>query len=171
MAYLGNGINNYDTRVELRTDVFSANGSANTFTLSYSVARPQDIEVVANGDQKNPFDGSYSVSGANLTFTVAPSAGSNNIYVVYRDFFQVTPFIGNQTVITEYIASQAVTTEKLGNHSVTSLKMANNISLGNTDIRGTGTVANTFTLNTRATSANHATQKQYVDALTIVFGA
>lgn len=171
MSYLGSGLSGYEARVQLRTDVFSGDGSTNTYSLSYSVASPADIEVLVNNTQLNPFANTYSINGANIQFTSTPSAGANNIYVIYRDFFQISPPLNNQSIITDYIASQAVTTPKLGNHSVTSVKIANTLSLGTVTLTGPGVSSNTFTVNTRAASANHATQKQYVDALTIVFGA
>jgi len=171
MSYLGKGLSSYEAQVALRTDVFSANGTGNTFILSYSVGSPQDIEVIVNNTQLSPFNGSYTVSGGTLTLSTAPSAGANNVYVIFRDYFQVATPLNNQSVITDYIASQAVTTPKLGNHSVTSVKLANTLSMGSVTMTGPSSSTNTFSVNTRASSANHATQKQYVDALTIVFGA
>lgn len=82
MAYIGNAPPSFVTAVA--TDVFSANGTATSFTLSKAVTNTADIEVVVDNIQQNPFSGSYSVSGATLTFSSAPSASSNNIVVSYR---------------------------------------------------------------------------------------
>lgn len=171
MPYLGSGLAGYDSHAQLRAQNFSANGSANSFTLTYAVNDTKDIEVLVNNIQQDPFNGSYAVNGTTLGFSSPPSAGSNNILVIYRDYFQIAPPVNNQAVITDYIASQAVTTPKIGNYAVTSVKLANTLSLGTVTLSGPGTASNTFSINTRASSANHATQKQYVDALTIVFGA
>ena len=46
-----------------------------------------DIEVIVNNVQQSPFDGSYSLvnNGLGLQFSENVSAGTNNIYVIYRD--------------------------------------------------------------------------------------
>lgn len=171
MAFIGQPTTGFELPLEIRSDVFSANGTANSFTLSYAVNYPRDIEVLVNNVQKSPFDGSYSVTGTTLQFASAPTAGSNNVYVIYRRYFQISPTQQIQTVITEYVADQAITAPKLGNRAVTSLKLDYNLSMANVTITGVGVSQNNFSINTRAASANHATQKQYVDALTVVFGA
>jgi len=63
----------------------SFNGGTNTFTLSRSVGKTTDIELVINNVQQNPWDGSYSVNGATLTTAETVSAGVANVYVGYRD--------------------------------------------------------------------------------------
>jgi hypothetical protein len=171
MAYLGTQVQNYEETYETRTDYFNGNGSNTEFTLTHPVAKTIDIEVLVNNVQQNPHSGSYSVNGTTLTFAAAPSAASNNVYVVYRSFFRTSPILNTSAIITDYIAPLAVTTAKLDTQSVTTAKVANTITLGNVTFSGPGIASNTFTVNTRATSANHATQKQYVDALTIIFGA
>jgi len=66
---------------------FNGNGSTTTFTLGRFVAQAANIEVIVNNVQQSPFDGSYSLSGGtSLVFSEAPSSGTNNIYVVYRDY-------------------------------------------------------------------------------------
>jgi hypothetical protein len=171
MAYLGSPLSGYDATLDVRVDVFSGNGSATDFTMSYTVSHPKDIEVVVDDVQQNPYDNSYSVSGVTLSLTTPPSNGANNVYVVHRDYFQISTPPDINSIITDYIANQSVTTEKLGTHAVTSVKLANTLSLGTVTTSGPVVSSNTLTVNTRASSANHATQKQYVDALTIVFGA
>lgn len=170
MSYIGRSAA-YDTRLEVRSDVFSANGTQTAFALTYAVTNTTDIEVLVNNVQQSPYDGSYSVSGSTLTFTGAPSSGSNNVYVTYRDYFQVNPKINDQAILTENYASLSVTEAKIANYAVTSQKVANTIQFNTVTMTGPSIASNTFSVNTRAQSANHATQKQYVDALTIVFGA
>lgn len=82
MAVIGNSLAPYFTAVS--TDVFSANGTGNTFSLSRNISNLGDIEVVVNNIQQNPYSGSYSVSGNTLTFSEAPLSGSNNVVVTYR---------------------------------------------------------------------------------------
>lgn len=98
-----------------QAESFSGNGSTTAFTLSRSVARVIDIEVIVNNIQQSPYDGSYSVNGTTLTFSEAPSTGTNNIYVIYRDqpVGSVVPADG--TVNTAKLAANAVTPAKLQN--------------------------------------------------------
>ena len=65
---------------------FNGDGSTVAFTLNRPVSAVNVIEVMVNNVQQSPYDGSYSVSSTTLTFSAAPSSGTANIYVVYRDF-------------------------------------------------------------------------------------
>ena len=64
------------------TDYFNGTGSQTAFTLSRSVASINDIQATVNNVVQQPND-AYTVSGTTITFTSAPSAGTNNIYVRY----------------------------------------------------------------------------------------
>ena len=77
----------------------SLNGGSNTFTLSRSVAKTTDIELIINNVQQNPYDGSYSVSGNVLTTAEVVSAGVANVYVRYLDapIASITPPDGTVT--------------------------------------------------------------------------
>jgi hypothetical protein len=63
------------------TDYFNGTGSAVNFTMSRSVNSVNDIEVLVNNVEQIP--SGYLVSGTTLTFSVAPSAGTSNVYVRY----------------------------------------------------------------------------------------
>lgn len=63
------------------TDTFSGTGSQVAFTLSRNVATVNDILVIVNNVEQQPSH--YSVSTSTLTFSTAPSSGTNNIYVRY----------------------------------------------------------------------------------------
>lgn len=65
-------------------DSFNGDGSTTAFTLSQTVSNVNDIEVLVDNVQQSPYDSSYSVSGTTLTFSGAPSAGTNNVYVIYN---------------------------------------------------------------------------------------
>ena len=65
-------------------DSFNGDGSTTAFTLSQTVSSVNDIEVLVDNVQQSPYDSSYSVSGTTLTFSGAPSAGTNNVYVIYN---------------------------------------------------------------------------------------
>jgi hypothetical protein len=63
-------------------DYFSGNASTTAFTLSQPVASVAQVEAVVNNVVQNP-SSAYTVSSNTITFTSAPSAGTNNIYVRY----------------------------------------------------------------------------------------
>jgi len=63
-------------------DYFSGNGSTTAFTLSRPVASVAQVEAVVNNVVQNP-SSAYTVSNNTITFTSAPSSGTNNIYVRY----------------------------------------------------------------------------------------
>jgi len=64
------------------TDYFNGTGSQTAFTLTRTVVSPNDIEAVVNNVVQQPNSG-YTVSGTTITFTSAPSSGTNNVYVRY----------------------------------------------------------------------------------------
>jgi hypothetical protein len=63
------------------TDTFSGDGTTVAFTLSRNVGTVNDILVVVNNVDQQPSN--YTVASNILTFSPAPSAGTNNIYVRY----------------------------------------------------------------------------------------
>jgi hypothetical protein len=117
MSYLGTNSTLYDPTRTIASprdaDRFSGNGSTTGFTLSRSVQKAVDIEVFVENVQQEPIT-AFDASGTTLTFTGAPPSGTNNIYVVYRNFDS-----GAQV----YVADG----------SITYAKLANNIRLFTTD--------------------------------------
>jgi len=63
------------------TDYFNGTGSQTAFTLSRFVNTTDDIQVLVNNVVQIP--SGYTVSGQTLTFSVAPSAGTSNVYARY----------------------------------------------------------------------------------------
>ena len=74
----------------IANDSFNGDGSTVAFTLSQTVSSVNDIEVLVDNVQQSPYDSSYSVSGSTLTFSGAPSAGTNNVYVIYNASRHIT---------------------------------------------------------------------------------
>jgi hypothetical protein len=80
MSYIGN--TSVTQAFTPAIDYFSGTGSATAFTLSRPVASVAQVQVVVNNVAQNP-SSAYTVSSNTITFTSAPSAGTNNIYVYY----------------------------------------------------------------------------------------
>ena len=64
------------------TDYFNGTGAQTAFTLSRTVASVNDIQAVVNNVVQVPND-AYTISGTTITFTSAPSSGTQNVYVRY----------------------------------------------------------------------------------------
>ena len=79
MSYIGS--NPITQNFIAGTDYFNGTGSAVNFTMSRAVNSVNDIEVLVNNVAQIP--SGYLVSGTTLTFSVAPSAGTSNVYVRY----------------------------------------------------------------------------------------
>ena len=80
MAFIGN--TNTTQAFTPAVDYFSGNGSTTAFTLSRPVASVAQVQAVVNNVAQNP-SSAFTVSGNTITFTSAPSSGTNNIYVYY----------------------------------------------------------------------------------------
>jgi len=80
MAFIGN--TNTTQAFTPAVDFFSGNASTTAFTLSRPVASVAQVQAVVNNVAQNPSD-AFTVSGNTITFTSAPSSGTNNIYVYY----------------------------------------------------------------------------------------
>lgn len=104
------------------SDSFNGDGSTTAFTLSQTVSATTDIEVLVDNVQQSPYDGSYSVSGTTLTFSGTPSAGTNNIYVIYNASKHIT----TQQVIPD---DGSVTHSKLHTNLDLSTKNVNPITM------------------------------------------
>jgi hypothetical protein len=115
----------------IANDSFNGDGSTTAFTLSQAVGSVNDIEVLVDNVQQSPYDSSYSVSGTTLTFSGAPSAGTNNVYVIYNASKHITTqqvIPDDGSVHSSKIASNAVTTSKITNNAVTMAKLPSALS-------------------------------------------
>ena len=112
------------------TERFNGDNTTTNFTLSRTVYATGDIEVIVNNVQQDPFT-AYTVSGTTLTFTGAPSTGTGNILVTYRNSI-ISKFVPSDgTVVTASIVDGSITGDKIANYTVTSTDLSNTgVTLG-----------------------------------------
>ena len=148
MSYIGN---NPDVNAfTIGVDRFNGTGACTQFTLTRSIDDAKAIEVIVNGVQQDP-DNAYTVTDGVITFSEAPTTGSNNIIVLRRTGTTYTrtqiaagdilpnavtsAAIADSAVGTTELASLAVTGDKIGltsinannivNATITEAKLAN----------------------------------------------
>ena len=108
MSHIGNQV----TTVPFITDTFSGNGSTQGFTLTRAPAGTAAIAVFVAQQYVAPVN--YSVSGTTITFTVAPSSGTNNIVVLHLGAGSATQVPSDGSVTSIKISAAAVTGDKIG---------------------------------------------------------
>ena len=83
MPFLGNAVaTHFETTPAVQR--FSGDGSDTIFTLNRTVASVQSVLVSVDGVVQDT--SAYTIpDGTTLTFTAAPSSGTNNIFVNYLD--------------------------------------------------------------------------------------
>ena len=82
MPYIGNTAADRFVAPKATTRL-SGNGSTTAFTLEHAVGSDEDILVSVDGVIQEPSIAYAVSSGTTLTFTAAPSSGTNNIFVCY----------------------------------------------------------------------------------------
>lgn len=106
MSFIGNSPNTTGI-ASTRADRFNGDGSTMSFTLSNYVTSTSDILVTVNNVIQDP-GVAYNVSGNTLTFTGAPSVGTGNITVVYRQYMQVGVTVGANSISASSIAANTI---------------------------------------------------------------
>ena len=138
MGYLGQQVLPFNPAATFApprdADRFSGNGSSVAFTLSRPVNQETDIEVFVENVQQEPIV-AYSSVDTTLTFTEAPPSGTNNVYVVYKNYNT-----GAQVTVPD--------------GSITYAKLANNIRIFTTDNLVANGSVTTFTLSEIPADAN-----------------
>jgi hypothetical protein len=113
------------------TDTFSGDGTTVAFTLSRNVATVNDILVVVNNVDQQPT--AYTVSVSTLTFTAAPSSGTNNIYVRYlsTNLTTIVPQTGSVSVSSfSATGTPSSSTFLRGDNTWSSLTLPNSLTAG-----------------------------------------
>ena len=151
MAYLGNepGVINF----VLGLDRFNGTGACTQFTLTRTIDDANALEVLVNSIQQDPTS-SYSVSAGLVTFTEAPSSGSNNI---------VNASITGDKMVANTIGSSNLTTTGVsaGTHGSSSAipilvidAQGRVLSASNTSVTSTSVFANSSQLTANSSSGN-----------------
>lgn len=99
MAYIGNTVRS----VPFTVDVFSGDGSNKDFILTRAPASTASIGVFINGLYQQP-TANYTLNVSTISFTNAPSTGTNNILILH---------IGEGQIATQVPSDGTVTTPKL----------------------------------------------------------
>jgi hypothetical protein len=113
------------------TDTFSGDGTTVAFTLSRNVATVNDILVVVNNVDQQPSN--YTVLNNVLTFSPAPSSGTNNIYVRYlsTNLTTIVPQTGSVSVSSfSATGTPSSSTYLRGDNTWSSLVLPNALTAG-----------------------------------------
>jgi len=110
MSYIGNTPTQQGFSPAI--DYFSGTGSQTAFVCSRPIASTAQVTVVVNNVTQNPST-AFTVSGNTITFTGAPSLGTNNIYVSYTSSITQVIQPSQGTVGTSQLIDASVTTAKL----------------------------------------------------------
>jgi len=142
MAYLGN--TPITQSFISGTDYFNGNGSTTAFTLSRTAASVNDIQAVVNNVVQVPND-AYTLSGTTITFTSAPSSGTQNVYVRYLSTTTQTITPSQNTVGASQLQNGSVGTAQLQSGSTVTQPTLVNYTEAVVSI-GTVTTSNTLSL-------------------------
>ncbi len=112
MAYIGNNPDAIQNTIEITR--FNGTGACTQFTIPQDVDDAKAIEVLVNSVQQDP-DNSYTVTNGLITFSEAPSLGTNNVTVLRRTGLTYT----RTQIDSGDILPNAVTTAALSTTGVT----------------------------------------------------
>jgi hypothetical protein len=151
MSFIGNKPDSYGYSTTSYEN-FNGDGVTTTFTLSKTVTSSSDIQVVVNNVIQEPEVAYYVTNLTSLVFTSAPSVGTDNIYIVYRNFIN-TRFaleIPDNTISSQKILPNSIVNSSLSNSSITingteiSLGSSGSITAGATITDDTSTNATRY---------------------------
>ena len=118
MAYIGNAPG--EASIAVGIDRFNGTGACTEFQLTRTdLDDAKAIEVLVNNVQQDP-DNSYTVTDGLITFSEAPSSGTNNIIVKYG----YTTVITYNNITTSQILDGAITSSKIADGTVIAADVA-----------------------------------------------
>ena len=141
MAYIGNNPDAIQNSIEITR--FNGTGACTQFQIPQDVDDAKAIEVLVNSVQQAP-DNAYSVVSGLITFSEAPSVGTNNVTVLRRTGLTYTRTqidsgdILPNAVTSAAIADSAVGTSELSTTGVTAGNYggASNVTTISVDSKG-----------------------------------
>ena len=131
MAYIGNSPDAIQNSIEITR--FNGTSACTQFQIPQDVDDAKAIEVLVNSVQQDP-DNSYSVVNGLITFSEAPSVGTNNVTVLRRTGLTYT----RTQIDSGDILPNAVTTAALSTTGVTAGNYggASNVTTISVDSKG-----------------------------------
>ena len=131
MAYIGNSPDAIQNSIEITR--FNGTSACTEFQIPQDVDDAKAIEVLVNSVQQDP-DNSYSVVNGLITFSEAPSVGTNNVTVLRRTGLTYT----RTQIDSGDILPNAVTTAALSTTGVTAGNYggASNVTTISVDSKG-----------------------------------
>ena len=141
MSYIGNGPDAIQNSIEITR--FNGTSACTQFQIPQDVDDAKAIEVLVNSVQQDP-DNSYTVTNGLITFSEAPSVGTNNVTVLRRTGLTFTRTqidsgdILPNAVTSAAIADGAIGTSELSTTGVTAGNYggASNVTTISVDSKG-----------------------------------
>jgi hypothetical protein len=117
MAYIGNNPDAIQNTIEINR--FNGTGACTEFQIPQDVDDAKAIEVLVNSVQQDP-DNSYTVSNGLITFSEAPSLGTNNVTVLRRTGLTYTRTqIDSADILPNAVTSAAIADGAVGTSELT----------------------------------------------------
>jgi hypothetical protein len=117
MAYLGNNPDAYQFTVDISR--FNGTGACTEFQIPQDIDDAKGIEVLVNSVQQDP-DNAYTVTGGLITFSEAPSVGTNNVIVLRRTGTTFTRTqIDSGDILPNAVTSAAIADSAVGTSELT----------------------------------------------------
>lgn len=168
MSYLGNepGVGSFI----VATERFSGDGACTQFTISQTgISDANTIDVIVNSIQQDPIN-SYSIVSGVITFTEAPSVGTQNITVRYRATTVITysniqnSQIPDGTIAASKLASGVLPTATANSAAIyanSAFAAANSVGSAASYANSAFGVANTDVTNISITSGTYGNAAYY----------
>jgi len=108
-------------------DTFTANGTANSFTLTSSPVSAASTLVTISGIQQIP--GTHYTTGANTLNFFTPPPADSNVFALTLSSAEVVEVPGDDTITAAMLKTDSVTTIKITDLNVTAGKLASTLDL------------------------------------------
>ena len=152
MSFIGNVVQS----IPFITDTFSGTGSQTAFTLTRAPAGTASIAVFVAGVYQAPT--LYTLSGTVVTFTTAPTSGTNNLVVLHMGNGSTTQVPSDGSVTNVKMDTTGVTAATYGSSSAIPVLVVNAqgrvTGASNVSVTSTALFANSGQLTANSSSGN-----------------